>query len=269
VVGTLPAGKHATVDTGGGGLNDLPVGGSNPNVERIGNTIRRPVRPWSDSVHHLLQYLEQVGYPYSPRLLGIDNDGREILSYINGIVPTVQPWPDLIWRDETLRQVIGVVREYQHAVSDYRPPDDSRWRFATGGCHGSEIVCHNDVGPPNVVFSEAGEVVGLIDWEMAAPARATNDIAHVAWWWVPLVHPALAARIGAQEADVTSRLMMVSDAFGVETADLVRVVREYVKVRLDHAQRGIGEADAAFLALERRGYLDDLAATLEHLSGAS
>jgi hypothetical protein len=119
------------VSTGEGGLNDSPVGGSNPNVVRIGNTIRRPVRPWSDSVHHLLQYLEQVGFPYSPRFLGIDNDGREILSYIHGVVSTVRPWPALIWRDETLQQVIAVVREYQHAVCNYRPPDDSRWRFAT------------------------------------------------------------------------------------------------------------------------------------------
>lgn len=221
-------------------------------------------------MHRLLQYLEQVGFPYSPRFLGIDDEGREILSYIEGVVSAVQPWPELIWRDETLRRVIGVVREYQDAVSGYRPGDDSHWRFATGGCRGDEIVCHNDVGPTNVVFSETGNVVGVIDWEMAAPAQPSNDMAHVAWWWVPLVHPALSTRLGAPvESDVTSRLTMVSDAFGIESVDLVHVVRDYVELRLDHAHSGVDEADAAFLALERRGYLEDLEATFEHLKGWS
>jgi thiamine kinase-like enzyme len=131
-------------------------------------------------------------------------------------------------------------------------------------------VCHNDIGPPNVVFSNAGDVVGLIDWEMAAPAPASNDIAHVAWWWVPLVHPVLSARLGAPtEPNLTLRLTMVSDALGIEAADLVHVVRDYIKIRVDHAQRGIGEADVAFIALQQRGYLGDLAATVEHLNGWS
>ena len=120
------------------------------------------------------------------------------------------------------------------------------------------------------MFSEAGEVVGLIDWEMSAPAPASNDIAHIAWWWVPLVHPALSARMGAPLAsDLTSRLTSVSDAFAMEAADLVHLVRDYIRVRLAHAQRGLGEGDVAFVALERRGYLSDLAATLKHLAQRS
>jgi hypothetical protein len=62
---------------------------------------------------------------------------------------------------------------------------------------------------------------------------------------------------------------MVSDALGIEAADLVHVVRDYIKIRVDHAQRGIGEADVAFIALQQRGYLGDLAATVEHLNGWS
>lgn len=244
----------------------MPVGGSNPYVVRIGNTIRRPIRPWSDSVRDLLLHLEQVGFAYSPRFLGIDHEGREVLSYIDGVAPAVQPWPELVWRDETLRQVIALVREYHDAVCDYRPSLDARWRFSAGGCREGEIVCHNDVGPPNVVFAENGEIVGLIDWETARPASPSNDIAHIAWWWVPLVDPALAARVGAPAAsDLTSRLTVVADAFGIDAAELVHRVRDYVEVCADHARRGVAAGDEAFLILERRGYLRDLAATLEYL----
>lgn len=245
----------------------MTAGGSNPRVVKVGNTIRRPIRPWSDSVRDLLLYLEQVGFPYSPRYLGIDNQGREVLSYIEGMVAAIQPWPEWVWRDETLRELIGIVGDYHCAVSDYQPSSDARWRFATGSCPGGEIVCHNDIGPPNVVFSKSGAIVGLIDWETVAPAPASNDIAHVAWWWVPLVHPAVAARVGTPAAsDLAARLRLVSDSFGLDAADLVAIVRDYIQVRVDHAQRGVSEGDEAFLALERRGYLVDLVATLEYLS---
>jgi hypothetical protein len=53
-------------------------------VIRLGDTVRRPTQPWTPAVHALLQHLEEVGFPYSPRVLGIDKEGREILTYLDG-----------------------------------------------------------------------------------------------------------------------------------------------------------------------------------------
>src|SRR3954466_7887586 len=53
-------------------------------VVRIGDTVRRPLHPWSPTIQELLRHLEGVGFPYAPRLLGIDADGREVLIYIDG-----------------------------------------------------------------------------------------------------------------------------------------------------------------------------------------
>jgi hypothetical protein len=52
-------------------------------VERIGDTVHRPVAPWTAAVHDLLRYLEDVGYEYSPRVLGFDEQGREVLTWAN------------------------------------------------------------------------------------------------------------------------------------------------------------------------------------------
>jgi hypothetical protein len=53
-------------------------------VERIGDTVRRPAMPWTPAVHGLLRYLEDVGYPHAPRVLGFDERGREVLTWIEG-----------------------------------------------------------------------------------------------------------------------------------------------------------------------------------------
>ena len=53
---------------------------ADPPVVRVGDTVRRPTA--GRAVHALLTYLEQVGFPYSPRLLGVDQHGREVLTYV-------------------------------------------------------------------------------------------------------------------------------------------------------------------------------------------
>src|SRR5262245_24987269 len=58
-------------------------GGGVSGVVRIGETVRRPVGPWSPAVHSLLDHFEGSGFE-APRVLGTDIAGREILSFIEG-----------------------------------------------------------------------------------------------------------------------------------------------------------------------------------------
>jgi hypothetical protein len=53
-------------------------------ITRIGDTVRRPRHARSDLVHAVLRHLEAAGFDGAPRLLGIDEDGREVLTYIDG-----------------------------------------------------------------------------------------------------------------------------------------------------------------------------------------
>jgi hypothetical protein len=73
------------------GDEQLLVGGRiTPGVVRIDATVRRPTGPHSPFVHRLLRFLEELDFDGVPRLLGIDEQGRETLSFIEGFVP-----PDL------------------------------------------------------------------------------------------------------------------------------------------------------------------------------
>jgi hypothetical protein len=74
---------------------EQPLSGGTANrglVFRVGDTVRRPLRPTSPATHALLGHLDDVGFPGGPRFLGIDANGREVLSYIPGEAVT-PPYP--------------------------------------------------------------------------------------------------------------------------------------------------------------------------------
>lgn len=44
---------------------------------RVGNTVRRAARPNTELVHRVLRHLEDAGVRWTPRSLGVDDEGRE------------------------------------------------------------------------------------------------------------------------------------------------------------------------------------------------
>lgn len=60
--------------------------GATDGVIRVGETVHRPRGQWSDAVEALLLHLQKVGFRFSPRFLGHDAEGKQILSYIDGEV---------------------------------------------------------------------------------------------------------------------------------------------------------------------------------------
>ena len=68
---------------------EIPLSGGNiTEVVRIGQAVHRATGPWSTAVHGLLQHLETQGFESAPRFLGTDQQGREMLSFIEGEVGT-------------------------------------------------------------------------------------------------------------------------------------------------------------------------------------
>ena len=100
-------------------------------IFRVGDTIRRPIYKNSSFVHEFLKYLETENFDASPRFLGIDVQGREIISYIEGDVPSNLGW----YADEQLIVAARLIR---------------RFHDMTAGCNlarSEEVICHNDSSP--------------------------------------------------------------------------------------------------------------------------
>jgi hypothetical protein len=150
---------------------------------RVGDTVRRATGPWTPAVHALLRHLRASGFTAVPDVLGIDDRGREILTYVEG--ETAPASLEGYRADETLVAVARLTRAYHDAVSGFRPPEDAAWRFTVGAPRTGEIVCHNDLAPWNTVFRD-GEPIALIDWDFAAPAPHAWDLAYALWRWTPL-----------------------------------------------------------------------------------
>lgn len=91
----------------------LAGAGKGREVWRVGDTVRRSVGPWTPAVHTLLRHLESVGFDGAPRVLGIDDQGREILTFIPGEEGWNNPWSD-----EALIQAAQLIRRYHDAVRD-------------------------------------------------------------------------------------------------------------------------------------------------------
>jgi hypothetical protein len=171
------------------------VGGMDPRFApiRVGDTVRRVAGSSAPAVRALLVHLEAVGFDGAPRFLGIDEAGRDVLSWIDGDVP-LPPYPAWARTEQALDDLGRLVRRLHDATAGFQlaeaAPADwaTDWADPTAGVAPTTVVCHNDLFPENVVFRD-GRVVALIDFAMAAPGRPLWDLAIAAELWCPLGDP--------------------------------------------------------------------------------
>ncbi|MFD9634626.1 aminoglycoside phosphotransferase family protein, partial [Streptomyces violascens] len=81
-------------------------GGRTVGAVRIGDAVHRPVQPWTPAVHAVLRHLEDVGFGGAPRVLGMDEHRREVLTHLVGeVVGEDLPWPAWVYSDTALVHV--------------------------------------------------------------------------------------------------------------------------------------------------------------------
>ena len=105
---------------------ELQAGPDRP-VHRVGDTVRRRTGWWTAAVHDLLRYLNDVGFDLAPTPLGLDEQGREVLSYIDGESGR-STWR-LIVGDDGLAAFASTLRRFHDAVAGYRPPASAEWAY--------------------------------------------------------------------------------------------------------------------------------------------
>src|SRR5215472_5534680 len=128
-------------------------GNTHEQVVRVGSTVRRPTGSWTPGVHALLSHLEQAGFSGAPCIHGVDEEGREILDYIDGEV--VHPHHrHLLESDQALAQVAATIRRFHDAVSGFSAGERFAWSERGGDPSGAtEILCHNDLAPWNLLHT--------------------------------------------------------------------------------------------------------------------
>jgi hypothetical protein len=242
-------------------------GGRLTAVMRNGNTVRRPAQQWNNDVHQLLQHVRDRGFLLVPEPQGFDEQAREVLSYIEGDTSaSVTPWPGPLWSDGLLADVGKAVAAYHRAVADFVPNADARWQYRPRQLEPGEIICHHDFAPYNAVFN--GErLVGIIDWDGAGPGTIQEELAFLAWQWVPLGPPDLKVHVGCDpQIDEGARLRLLLGSYGYEDrAGLIDAVIERIEISRSGIEERAAVEDPPYVLLRDEGYTRGMEQTIQYL----
>jgi len=205
---------------------------------RVGDTVRRPTGPWTPAVHALLGHLA-TRVPHVPRVLGTDDRGREVLSYLPGRVVDVDT--ELLTPGQIL-SIVDWTRTFHAAVAGFAHPGP--WRYFA--LPEPTLVGHNDIAPYNACF-DGDELVGIFDWDMSGPTTPLFELAFIAWNCVPLWRD-----IGPGSA--AERLALIAGAYGGITArQILHTVPRRIQIMLDGIPVAAAAGDAGMANLMANG----------------
>jgi hypothetical protein len=239
---------HGEVSAMMAGMKDegewLPgnVGG----VVRIGAKVHRPTGPWTPAVHALLHHLADR-VPLVPTVYGLDDVGREVLSYAEGRVESVL-------NDAQLVDLVAWTHRFHEAVAGFDHPGP--WRYFP--IPDATLIGHNDIAAYNVCF-DGDRLAGVFDWDLAGPTNPLQELAFIAWNGVPMwaeLEPAEAAR----------RLHLIADTYGGPTArQIVRAVVPRIELMIAGIAARAAAGDAGMRNLVANGEQERDQATLTRL----
>ena len=191
------------------------TGGRMGGAVLVDGTVRKPVRPWSTAVRAVLTRLDHVGFPGAQRHLGVDEQGRDVFSYLPGdMLGEPGTWPAWVWLETLLVEVAVCLRGLHDATDGWRPPSGVRWFSGRAWSEGL-VIGRQDAAPWNVVV-RGGHLVGFVDWDSAGPSSRELDLAWSALTWVPLLADGVVASPPSGHLDRARRLNLLLDGYGYE-----------------------------------------------------
>jgi hypothetical protein len=198
-------------------------GGNVNDVVRIGDTVHRTSGPWTPTIHALLAWVRAQGVDAVPAPLGLDAEGREILSWLPGDVAG-WPVPHWVWDPVTLADAGLLLREWHDASVGFDLPS-AVWRSPAR--EPAEVVCLHDVAPYNMTH-DGTRLVGFIDVDMASPGPRVWDLAYLGYrmcgWCEDMPAPA-----GPPPAE---RLEILLEGYGLDVAPTADDVLRTMVARL-------------------------------------
>ncbi|WP_454194034.1 phosphotransferase [Nocardia sp. Marseille-Q1738] len=214
-------------------------GGFVNDVVRVGDTVRRRPSARAEFAHELLGRFERYGWAGAPRFLGMDEQGREILTYLDGHVASDQARSVPIASPAALARVAELIRAFHDLTA------------GTDLAADTEVVCHNDLSPKNTVYRDLGDglrPVAFLDWDLAAPGRRIHDLAQACWQYLGL-GPAI-----TNIPTTATLLRLMCDAYGTNERDELLDTILWWQDRCQHGiERGAAAGEPAMMRLRSDG----------------
>lgn len=209
---------------------------------RIGDTVRRIPGKWTASVHALLRHLRDRGFVGAPQALGFDEEGREILSYIEGQVNNY-PLTPAACSENALRSAAKLLRKYHDATTDFVFSYQGSWQLDE---HPPlEVICHGDYAPYNCVMKNE-EVIGIIDFDTAHPGSRIWDIAYAVYRFAPLTAPENMDGFGSCKEQAVRTKIFCREYGLIELDDLIATVMERIIALVNFMNVRAKDGDKAY-----------------------
>ncbi|KYF61926.1 aminoglycoside phosphotransferase [Sorangium cellulosum] len=212
-------------------------------VRRRGDRVHRPASAAAPAVHRLLRHLRAAGFDGAPEPLGYDDEGNEVLSFLEGDVHT--PLPAELRTPDLLTSAAALLRRFHDASATFVPWPDDRWQLPARSP--AEVICHGDIAPYNSVVRD-GRVVGFFDFDVAHPGPRLWDLAYAVYRFAPLHAPTNPDSDGSPE-EQARRAAHFCRAYGLEPgAALLDAVADRLAALLASMRARAEAGEAASLA---------------------
>ena len=110
-----------------------------------------------------------------------------------------------------------------------RPPD-ALWQRYPDEPEGGEVICHDDLFWPNIVF-DGSLPTALIDWDLATPGSRLEDVGSAVSYRAPLHMDDQAYEWGLSTDRRCKRLRLPGDAYGLGAGQRAALLDDFVERR--------------------------------------
>jgi len=217
-------------------------GESNQKVVKVGDTVRKEPSENSELVREVMAVLSNNNFQYSPKYLGIDQKGREIMTYIEG-----EQMNHTEITVDLMKQTLKVLKQFHNIFSTSDLSQDQ------------ETVLHTDYAPWNLIVKE-GKLVGVIDFDKVIPGKRIYDVAYICWNLLDIG----SKNSNFTEEEILKYLPILINAYGeIDTSEFVDVLlSEQNRILLERELR-VKEVEEGEEKEYREGICEDIKKQIE------
>ena len=242
------------------------TGGSMNQTVKIGDIVHKTSKG-HPMVREYLLYLEKEGMPGVPRFLGIDEQGRDMFSYLPGktMGPDYPPDHPCLHSDQCVIDTARFMRKLHDTSVGFLPKAiESGWTNPYFPDETPEIICHGDAHIWNFAYVN-DRLAGLFDFDQAYPGTRHWELAGTL---TMMSFPFYYKYDAATQADKAKRqIKLFFDEYGMPCpANLMKIAANRILLDAceDTAKRAaMGDKEA--IAMMERGDYDHYMRFVAHI----
>lgn len=200
--------------------NQSLCGGREGKIIKESNKVIRPGNVWTPYVHNFLRFLNEKGFKNIPVPYGQREDGKEIVSYVDGDV-FHEGLPENLFTDRVLLESAELLYRFHEFSKAYVKNLTGTEEWMLPARLPIEVMCHGDFAPYNITFAD-GHVSGIIDFDTTHPGPRLWDVSYAVYRWVPFMAPSNPESRESLTGQLR-RMKLFSDRYGLTGNEKARL----------------------------------------------